>query len=64
MLKKVDAWELYCDGCKERFESGEYTLFGDDSQALDDAEGYDWVVYDLPGDKHYCPDCNPGIGDD
>ena len=56
MLKQIEAWMLYCDKCGEIFESGDFTIFASDSQALEDAESYDWNVN--ANGKHLCPECD------
>lgn len=56
MLKALTAYELYCDGCGEQFESSEFSIWATDGAALDDADAYDWQT-DRQDSKHYCPMC-------
>lgn len=48
----VEAFEIHCDGCNERFEAENFSIFTDDWSI----EEYEWVVSD-DGRAHLCFDC-------
>lgn len=40
--KRIDAYEIYCDGCGTQHDSGEFTIWVDASQGVEDAVASDW----------------------
>jgi len=54
-FKKVEMFTVICDRCGlNAFEHTEFSGWCDKYQALDEAEGEDFVEIDS---KHYCNDC-------
>ena len=57
-LHAIPCWQVRCDwpGCKASpADESEYSGWGDQSVATDEARDGDWVVSD-DGALHYCPD--------
>lgn len=55
-IKAVTYWEVHCDreGCGARLET-DYTAWGDQGSALEEASDADWDVED-DGSEAYCRD--------
>lgn len=63
-LRPVQCVELVCDRCEDRFEYGDYTIFGDGWDVADCAADSDWWMGEArdddqrgPEGKHLCPGC-------
>lgn len=61
MINGVCAYELFCDGCKSRFESGDFNIFGDQDSMLEQAADYEWSVY-RKDERHLCDGCRDDWG--
>ena len=61
MIQKVEMYTVQCDNCKTTSgENADYSCWGDEAVALDEAVCADWIEHE---GNHYCPDCY-SIGDD
>jgi hypothetical protein len=54
MIVTEQFYAVECDRCGEIHEGGDFSFFADDSQAIEDAEGDEWIE---KGGKHYCTGC-------
>lgn len=55
MIQKVEMFTVQCDNCKiTSGQDAEFSCWGDDAYAIQDAEDNDWI--ENKG-NHYCPDC-------
>lgn len=51
-VKEVTFYSVFCDRCKEGYEGGEFTAWGEESHAIDDAVEYaDWFARWVPNGK-------------
>lgn len=40
--KRIDAYEIYCDGCGDQYDSGEFTIWVDADRGIENAVASDW----------------------
>lgn len=57
-IVKKDAYTISCDECGCQYEGDQFSMWGDQDHAIEDAVNSEWVC-DHPDrpDKHYCPAC-------
>lgn len=63
-LRPVESFELVCDRCNDRYEDGDYTIFGPGNEPRENASDGDWWCAGYgredergPTDRDLCPGC-------
>lgn len=65
-LRPVQCVELVCDRCEDRYEYGDFTIFGDGWDVTESARDSDWWMGEPrfadddergPEGRHLCPGC-------